>query len=193
MVNIVDIESTCFEDKPADQKLTEQVEPISEIIEVGIVAMDPRTQAITDRRSFMIRPEHSTVSEFCTKLTGWTQADVDKAPTYVEVIEQLKKEFKIHRRAWFSWGDYDRSMFERMSLLHKRPYPFYRTHINLKALFAMCAKLTDEVGLEMALRIQGMTFDGRPHKGVDDAYNEARVLALILKGSQDSMTTKVVQ
>lgn len=61
LLNIIDIEATCW----AAQPLPGQV---SEIIEIGLCVLNLRTLERVERRSIRVRPERSEVSVFCTEL-----------------------------------------------------------------------------------------------------------------------------
>lgn len=70
-VLIVDVEATCWENGiPEGQE--------NEIIEIGLCLLDVASWQPQDKRSIIIRPEHSTVSPFCTQLTGITQEQADQ-------------------------------------------------------------------------------------------------------------------
>ena len=62
------------------------------------------------------------------------------------------------------------------------PYPFGRSHINVKNLFALQQGLKHEVGLQQATALLDLPFEGTIHRGVDDAWNIAAVLDRVLFG-----------
>ena len=168
IVNVIDVESTCWEDiQPHDQ--------VSEIIEIGLVELDLVTGTRLSKQSIMVRPQHSTVSPFCTALTGHTQADVDRGVTFPEAFEQLRASFGFKNRVMVSWGDYDRKMFDRMLALHKLPAQDWR-HLNLKQAFSMLLYPEKEVGMSTALDRLRLPLVGRHHNGADDAANIATIL-----------------
>jgi inhibitor of KinA sporulation pathway (predicted exonuclease) len=113
-----------------------------------------------------VRPEKSHVSPFCTSLTTLTQADVDAGVT--------------RDRVFASYGDYDRRQFERQCTTRGIPYPFGPTHLNVKNLFALERRLDREVGMDGALRMLGLPLEGTHHRGGDDAWNIAAILAQLL-------------
>src|SRR5689334_6339207 len=71
-VLVIDIESTCWQGPPPRGQL-------SEIIEIGLCAVDLRTLERLEKRSIMVKPVRSRVSEFCTSLTTLTNDDVVNA------------------------------------------------------------------------------------------------------------------
>jgi len=150
------------------------------VIEMGVCLLDIRSGEITDRQSILIRPVYSSVSEFCTKLTTLTQEVVEKGIGFREACLKLEDEYQTKKRVWASYGDFDRRQFERECRLKKNPYPFGSRHINAKTLFAIKHRLTEEIGMDKALALLGMELVGTHHRGVDDAYNAARILCTLV-------------
>jgi inhibitor of KinA sporulation pathway (predicted exonuclease) len=125
-LNVVDVEATCWSgDQPPGE--------VSEIIEIGLTVLDTRQRARVDKHQILVRPERSTVSAFCTELTGLTQAQVDTGVTFAEACAQLRKEHHSDSRAWASWGDYDRKQFQRQCDATTVRYPFGSTHTKRQA------------------------------------------------------------
>ena len=168
---VIDVESTCWE---SDK---EQRKNVSEIIEIGITELVRENGAweITETQSLPIKPMFSKVSEFCTELTGWTQAELEKrGMSYVQAVKYLKSKFDSKNAIVACWGKYDDKMFQEMSKMHKTGYPFNNDYLNVKALYGV--KFGKVVGVEQALNDFGMKFEGRPHNGGDDSRNIARLL-----------------
>ena len=66
---VLDIEATCWEGEiPRGQE--------NEIIEVGLCLLEPKTGERSAKASYLVRPERSKVSEFCTRLTTLTLRNV---------------------------------------------------------------------------------------------------------------------
>jgi inhibitor of KinA sporulation pathway (predicted exonuclease) len=172
-VLVVDVESTCWEGDPPRTE-------VSEIIEIGVCLLDVHTLDRQKNTSIMVKPTRSKVSPFCTKLTTLTQADVDKGMSFVNACDKLEKEYSSAARTWASYGDYDRSMFERQCRDMRVRYPFGKTHLNVKNLFALQNDLKREVGMDEALKILNFDLDGTHHRGGDDAWNIAVILKSLL-------------
>lgn len=172
IVNVVDIESTCWEDNhnpPAGQH--------SEIIEIGIVEVDLLTGGRRNKRSIIVTPEYSKVSDFCTELTTITQEEVDQNGIPFETaLDILRQQYKTHRRTWVSWGDYDRNMFMRQCRETGTRYPFGPRHVNLKTVVSMLQNPRKEQGVSPTLARLCLEFYGTKHRGDDDAYNIAAIL-----------------
>jgi len=95
---------------------------------------------------------------------------------FENAINKLAKEFGTKNRVWASWGDYDRIHIKEECVAKEAKYPFGITHINLAALFNLFMGIIGGgVSVEDALERLGMDFEGKPHRGDDDAYNIARI------------------
>ena len=163
---VIDVEATCWEGElPPGQE--------HEIIEVGICTLDVATGERREKRSLLVKPEHSQVSPFCTQLTTLTQEQVDQGMSFTEACTILQSEYLSRERVWASYGDYDRAQFERQCRTRQIAYPFGSRHINVKTLFALAQALPREVGMAHALDIAGILLEGTHHRGDDDAWNIA--------------------
>ncbi len=173
---VVDVESTCWQGTPPGGQ-------DSEIIEIGICTLDVASGERDDKRSILVKPERSKVSEFCTKLTTLTQEQVDKGLDFANACSILRNKCSSKERVWASYGDEDRRQFEKLCQARKITYPFGFSHINVKTLFAIIHGFPQEVEMEEALGLLGIPLEGTPHRGVDDAWNLAAIVSeLLLKG-----------
>ena len=171
---VIDVESTCWNGPPPKGQ-------VSEIIEIGLCTVDVATLERTEKRSILIKPEKSEISEFCTELTTLTSEMFAEAGTFREAVHILKKEYHSKERLWASWGDYDRRQFERVCKEYGIEYPFGPGHLNVKTLFAVATGQHHELGLDGAYKKLGMTMEGTHHRGDDDAWNIAGVLCYLLR------------
>ncbi len=170
---VIDVEATCWEDDPpAGQE--------AEIIEIGVCVLDIRSGERLARHSILVQPERSEISPFCTALTSLTPAQVARGVSFEAACKILRRRYGSGNRAWASYGDYDRHLFERQCALRNVAYPFGHTHINVKALVALLRGFPREVGLAESLRLMQLPFDGTPHRGVDDAWNTASLLTTLM-------------
>ncbi|GGS85344.1 DNA polymerase III [Nonomuraea spiralis] len=181
LLNVIDVEATCWEGQPPPGS-------VSEIIEIGLTVVDVSARCRVSRHRVLVRPVRSAVSEFCTELTGLTQAEVERGVTFAEACRILVGEFGAGERPWASWGEYDRRQFARQSradgVAHPFGHPTERTHTNAKAVFAAAYGLHRKPGMDHALRIAGLPLEGRHHRGEDDAWNiAALVLDLLGRGA----------
>lgn len=174
---VVDVESTCWPSKPPEGEL-------SEIIEIGYVEYQHGKRLVFGQpnrgASIFVKPQYSTISKFCTELNGITQEQANLGITFSLACDYMVTRLQSKKRVWASYGDYDRKQFQRECLAKMVPYPFGDSHINVKTLFALKYGLDKEVGMAEALKLLGMTLDGRHHSGMDDAYNITKILAWII-------------
>jgi len=69
---VIDVESTCWHGKiPKGQ--------MNEIIEIGICIICTKSGDILDTRDIIVKPEHSTISDYCKNLTTITQEQMHKS------------------------------------------------------------------------------------------------------------------
>jgi len=176
---VVDLECTCWEgDPPPGQS--------GEIIEIGICLLDINTLARSMKDAILVRPERSQVSPFCTQLTTLTQEQVDSGISFEAACQQLRKVYQAGDRTWASFGDFDRRQFERQCQQTGVRYPFGRTHLNVKNLLALALNEPYELGMDQALKRVGLPLEGTHHRGVDDAWNIAQLLAMLLGRMRDN-------
>ncbi|WP_030213222.1 3'-5' exonuclease [Streptomyces bikiniensis] len=171
LVNVVDVEATCWEgQRPPGQ--------VSEIIEIGLTVVDLDARERLSRHRILVRPVRSRVSAFCTDLTGLTQAEVDTGLDFAAACRLLATAYEAGRRPWASWGEYDRKQFTHQCRTTGTQYPFGRRHTNAKAVFTEAYGLSRRPGMAQALEVAGLPLEGRHHRGEDDAWN---IAALVLR------------
>lgn len=169
---ICDIECSCW-----NPRSTKPPNEHQEIIEIGLCFFDTHPWKPTTKHQIVVRPTQSSVSKFCTDLTGWTQEALEsKGILFKDACTTLTSVYNSNRYPWASWGDFDRIAFERECKRKDVKYPFSATHINLKTIFAINRKLSKGVGMKKALDVLGLELEGTHHSGIDDAWNIGRIL-----------------
>nr|WP_315223703.1 3'-5' exonuclease [uncultured Flavobacterium sp.] len=172
---VVDVEATCWEEnlKPQDM--------CNDIIEIGICKYVIATGEIEDKRSYFIKPQRSTISLFCSNLTGITQEKIDKeSMSFEEACKKIRKRYGSNMRAWAAYGEYDRTIIQNHCKDFNVDNPFSETYINIKTMFIFKNKMPNALSLLEELEIIGEKFKGTIHNGADDAYNAAKLLKNIL-------------
>lgn len=170
---VIDLEATCWDGPPPPGQT-------SEVIEIGVCPLELPTGRRLGKRSILIKPTRSTVSDFCTRLTTLTADQLAGGITFTESCEILRREYQSRERVWASFGDYDRTMFQKQCEATGVPYPFGPRHLNVKTLFAIVRGLPHEIGMGEALDLMGVPLEGTHHRGGDDAWNIAGILAALL-------------
>jgi inhibitor of KinA sporulation pathway (predicted exonuclease) len=168
---VIDFEATCCDRGSVPRQQME-------IIEIGAVMVEATYLNPVDEFQSFVRPlRHPQLTPFCTALTSITQADVDAAPTFAQVVAVFRP--WLYRYANFvfcSWGDYDLHQLQQDCAYHRVPNPIGAPHLNVKKLFTESQQMKKKPGLGEAVRAAGLTFAGTHHRGIDDARNIARLL-----------------
>src|SRR5690554_4338728 len=119
----------------------------------------PSQKACVEVRSVMV----SSLLSNDTSLTDTTQ--------------RQKMGFVERLRIWCSWGNYDRHHIQAESEAHGIAPRFLSCpHLNLKRIWRRSTGQKKKTGLASALAFHNLAFEGRPHRGVDDARNIVRLL-----------------
>jgi inhibitor of KinA sporulation pathway (predicted exonuclease) len=139
-----------------------------------------------ERESVLVVPTGSTISAFCTELTTLTPEQVAGGVTFSEACAALAARHHTRERGWASWGDFDRRIFEQQCAREAVPSPFGISHLNVKHLFAAVHGQPQETGMMEALRVAKMPHQGTHHRGGDDAWNIAGLLAGLLRGARQA-------
>ncbi|MEN9610225.1 MAG: hypothetical protein RLZZ628_1039 [Bacteroidota bacterium] len=167
---VLDLEATCWEGK---------AEAPNEIIEIGAVCVSD-TNKILGEFCVMVRPSiHPILSEFCTKLTSITQADVQDAPLFPVALKQFQDWMGSFGEPYWlcSWGFYDKKQFKQDCILHGLDTNWLKNHISIKHQHPKIsdAIVTKPMGMTGALAKEGFKLDGTHHRGIDDAKNMTKI------------------
>ena len=179
LLNVIDVEATCW-DGPVPRGMA------NEIIEIGLTVVDLEAGERIAKHQIVVRPNRSTVSAFCTELTGWTQDEVAAGVSFAEACRELAETHQARLRPWASWGDYDRLQFTSQCKVTRTAYPFGPEHTNAKRAFADALGLRKRPGMAQALQSAGLPLEGRHHNGADDAWNIAALVLYVRERERES-------
>lgn len=161
----VDVELTCWEGEPP---AGEQ----SEVIAFGLVDLKTDDLKIRREQQFLVRPQVSTISPFCSTLTGITPKEADAAPPLPEVVRTIRKTFG--QSDWCAWGRDDALIRESCERAGAE-LPFLGGFHDLSAQVRALLGLTYRLGLDEALERFGLDWEGPAHDALADAKNLARL------------------
>lgn len=183
LILVVDLEATCWDNTTVPGTDRKQTVHDMETIEFGC-AVARLDGEVIDAKSFMVKPAmHPKLSAFCTALTSITQADVDNAPTFAQTTQRINDWLAPQRlAAWGGWGNYDKNQLQAdAARTGTHPNFLELPHINLKTAWRKSNGLSRKAksGLTHALAFHELEFEGRHHRGVDDARNIARLVAWV--------------
>ncbi|NWU27595.1 ERI2 exoribonuclease, partial [Dyaphorophyia castanea] len=167
-------------------------------VEFPAVLLNTSTGEIESEFHMYVQPqEHPILSEFCTRLTGITQNQVDEGvplniclSQFLKWIQKIQKEKKIifstdslsnstseaKACAFVTWTDWDLGVCLHYECKRKqlRKPDLLNSWIDLKATYRAFYNRKPK-GLHGALQDLGMAFEGREHSGLDDSRNTARL------------------
>lgn len=167
---VVDLEAT-------DPYLT----GITEIIEFGYAVI--QDNEIQGYGGSFIKPVYSRLTPFIAELTSITEEDLADAPIFEDFLERFSEDFDVSEYVFVAWGNYDRSMLDRMCRLWGAPEIPFKGYINLKNSHKRFYDFSKERGLARAMRHANIPFEGFHHRGIDDAKATAKIfLDLVQKG-----------
>lgn len=180
---IIDFEATCEEGNPA--------EFLHEIIEFPVVLLNTHTLEIEDTFQQYVRPAvNAQLSDFCIGLTGITQDQVDRADAFPQVLKKVIEWMKSkelgtkYKYCILTDGSWDMSKFLNIQCqLSRLKYPsFAKKWINIRKSYGNFYKVPrSQTKLTIMLEKLGMDYDGRPHSGLDDSKNIARIAVRMLQ------------
>ncbi len=181
---VLDFEATCDDRSPPSPQ---------EVIEFPSVLLDARTLEVVDEHVSFVRPvHHRALTRFCTELTSITQAEVDRAPPFPEVLERYLAWLGAHGLPleppgpgaalpylFVTCGDWDLQTMLPAQLAASGidfvPHPF-RRWTNVKVIFGEWRRRREGGGMKRMLSLLGIAPEGRHHRGIDDCRNIAKIV-----------------
>ena len=178
---VIDFECTCWNDKRARKWK-------HEIIEFPVVFMNSKTLEVDyEFRRYVLPTENSCLSDFCTDLTGISQDDLRYSNSLKYVIKEFEEFLEENDITDFTVctdGPWDLMRFLAPETRRKQiPYPDWAIqYLDVRNQFARSFRFRNMQGMnvERMLSMVGLDFQGRPHSGLDDARNIARLLRKIV-------------
>lgn len=165
-VVVVDLEATCWNDRPfpCDE---------SETIEIGAVHVSETGIVVAQFQAFIRPVRHPRLSDFCIELTAIAQAIVDESSSFSEVFSAFLEWMTVQGHASFaSWGTFDAMQLRQDCRYHEIAYPF-EDHLDLSNVFRK--KIGGKCGHRRAMKRLGLLAEGRHHRGIDDVKNIAKM------------------
>ncbi len=161
-----DMEMCCWKDSRT----------LGEIISIGAVKLNLETGIIEDRIHYLVKPDQDEVSAFCTELTGITPAMVHKQGRPLSaVLDSLRHRMGGHQKVYASWGN-DAAILAEECKRKAVEVPILNS-LNISALYTLRLRHQGHrIGLQKALRKEGLAFEGTAHNALVDSENLARLI-----------------
>ncbi|QRW15279.1 3'-5' exonuclease [Ceratobasidium sp. AG-Ba] len=161
-----------------------------------------RTLEVVDEFRSYVKPVwRPKLSDFCTALTGISQANIDCAPQFKTLLRRFQAFLAKHglvdprtgkpqkRFAFCTDGPFDvRDFCVKTAFINKLPMPEWLRQdvVDVRRIMHSYLSRTNEgkvyisrtqtLNMVAQLHALGMTFEGRQHCGMDDTRNIARIL-----------------
>lgn len=166
----VDVEMTCWEGSPPDGESPE-------VIEIGIAELDLETLLVTRSQSYLVTPTFSSISEYCSDLTGITPTDIRRRGRPLsQVAAKISKDFGSRSKQWLSWGP-DRRAIDIDFAKKNVPPAFSAAFVDMGLDFRNSLGSSGGIGLTTAMALFGLERTGRIHSGEQDAVDTALLWA----------------
>lgn len=177
---ILDFEATCWEDRNDH-----------EIIEFPSILLKWTNNSIEEisRIQIFVKPKNNPIlSEFCSKLTGITQQQIDNGVNLESAINQhfnwIKQHSDPNRTTIVTCGHWDIKTMLYQDLKNNNisyPHNIYSRYANIKQLF--CLMTNNNMKNANFTRMMAhfdMKIEGRHHSGIDDCHNIARIFCKLV-------------
>lgn len=188
-IAVLDLELTCWDESDPNRRPRHEME----IIEIGVVLLDAHTlEQVKTYQAFAKPIYRPQLSEYCTKLTGIAQADVDSTRNLNVVVSIMRDEFLPPERelVWAGWGADSRALQEELVKITYKPSNLYRMDprfINVKMHHN--SKIGKRMGLKQALIASGLPQDLPHHRALPDALSTARIVRSLDLKPIDALVT----
>lgn len=169
---VFDLEATCWEKGTTVER--------QEVLEVGAVRLNADLSVTSEFQRFVRPVQEPTLSDFCRRLTGIKQEDVDAADSFPGVLASFADWAGPGPARFASWSTYDLRQLRSDCRRHQIPLPPpMECHLDVRQLFAE-KEGQEPTTMKRALELAGLTMEGTLHRGLDDARNIARLAARLL-------------
>lgn len=166
---VVSTNKTCWDEgeKPKNEQ--------SELISINICLLTINTLRTHSRCSFVIKPQKSTISDYCFETTGLTEKIVNSGSDLATTSKNIITKFNTQNRVVASYGNESYEDLKENEIVGNR-------HINIQSMLPIIFNLKSEVDLLSATKIVGIEYEGEEYDTLNNAFNASRVLAEIIRG-----------
>jgi inhibitor of KinA sporulation pathway (predicted exonuclease) len=150
-----------------------------EAIRLGAVKYDLSSKAIDTFDRFIQPATQEPLSDFCKKLTGISDREINSADMFPEVFKEfLYWVGGVKKTRFFSWSKSDLSRLKMDSRLHELPSvtieKIENRYVDFQHVFSKRVS-KNNLSVENALALYGVKFQGETHNPMYDAYNTLQI------------------
>ena len=159
----------------------------SEIIEIGAVKLDDSLREISTFDEYL-KPEHNTVEEKISSLTGITNEQLAPCGGFHEVMHRFMDWIGEEPFSLYSWSLTDMNvMLDEIDYKYPEDesYDRFFVHwIDLQRIYQRQMGFFKSMGLTNALGTLNIYFDGTEHGALADARNTAEIMRYMSDGEK---------
>jgi inhibitor of KinA sporulation pathway (predicted exonuclease) len=157
---------------------------LADILELGAIKLSGAEGSLSmvDLFHSYVRPNHyKIISPLTTEFTGITQEQVNSAPSFSEVVSDWKAWLGEEPYYLCSWGPDDKFQLIHHCRIHNVELDWIRNFNDIQLPFTRLqgGDHGQRWGLKRALEAMEMTFVGKQHNALDDAFNTVKVFRKI--------------
>ncbi|MBP5157009.1 MAG: exonuclease domain-containing protein [Treponema sp.] len=150
-----------------------------EVIQFGAVMLDERYNMISKFSSY-VKPSYSSVTPPIATLTGITNRALENADDFITVFDKFcywRGDADVTTFCW-STVDYNQLWAELQAKgRHRQDLSFaLKDFVDMQKIFGKLIGSKTLVGLEAALKLLQMEYEGQIHTAYCDSYNTARIV-----------------
>ncbi|MDO5145383.1 MAG: 3'-5' exonuclease [Eubacteriales bacterium] len=181
-----DAEYTCYMESDSSFDRSHS----GEILSVGVVLCDRNFRLVRTYYSPICPLYNKKLTRYCKKLTGLTQEEIDAAPSYSVVFQELCQLFQSYPvREIYTWGNDAHTILHDMDANHKSvPRKYRKIGIMMKDITKRLTRKVFDRGMTLSLSdmkyICGMEHH-TAHNALDDAMDLYRVAKCCVQGNYD--------
>lgn len=153
----------------------------ADIIAIGAIKYDTETRSIEEFKSLIKPVSNQYIYQHIEELTQISQEDLDKAPTYEDVMRKFKKWLGTFSQieGIYTFGSLDLTCFNNTDKKSAQKYNHPRFINNIKSLFIDIKdkylnygiRCMNYISLKNLLQCANVEFEGDAHDPLYDAYN----------------------
>ena len=174
---VVDIEATCWDEKDFNNSKEHRSFQVKnrELIEFGVTEINLKDQISLNKFTYIVKPKNSTISEYCTNLTGIDDSLINNQGIDLhKMSKELRKKGSLNTYI-VAWGAFDFNFLKEECKKKKVIFPFSDNYLNLSDIYAWKNRLSRGIGLKKALKQYNIEFEGDHHRAIWDSYNTAKL------------------